>query len=140
VPIVCEQSVFSELADWSGSGIVFAPYEGLVHACRVLLRSRAQQEDCARRNREFAAAIDFRTPFERLLRELDGTPEGAELTNAEIEALLAAEASELPPEAHLPAPPPLKIVERVPGKGPYGVLIVILLIVFSVYTIWRSMQ
>ncbi|MGE4240298.1 hypothetical protein [Ramlibacter sp.] len=137
LPIVCEDSVFSTLSDWSASGIVFAPYDGLVDACASLIRSGEERAERARRNREFAAAIDFRTPFERLLRTLEGTPDAAELTNFEIEAMLAQDATELPPEAHLP-PPPLKMVERTPGQGRYGVLIVVLLLLFSIWTIWRA--
>jgi hypothetical protein len=57
---------------------------------------------------------------------------------AEIEAILAREATRLPLEAHL-QPPPLKIAEREPGKGRYGVWIVALLLIFSLYTIWQSM-
>ena len=61
------------------------------------------------------------------------------LTNEEIEAILAEEAEQLPPEPHV-QPPPLKIVERQPGDGRFGVWIVWLLIVFSIYTIWLSMR
>jgi hypothetical protein len=57
---------------------------------------------------------------------------------AEIEAILAREATRLPLEAHL-QPPPLKLAEREPGKGRYGMWIVVLLLVFSLYTIWQSM-
>jgi hypothetical protein len=32
------------------------------------------------------------------------------------------------------------MVERQPGKGRYGALIVALLLVFSVYTIWMGMR
>ena len=61
------------------------------------------------------------------------------LTTEEIEAILAQEAENLPPEPHV-QPPPLKIVERKPGDGRFGVWIVWLLIVFSCYTIWLSMR
>jgi len=57
---------------------------------------------------------------------------------AEIEAILAREATRLPLEAHL-QPPPIKLAEREPGKGRYGLWIVALLLVFSLYTIWQSM-
>lgn len=135
VAIVCEQSVFSKLSDWSASGIVFAPYERLVDACKRLARADAERELRVKRNREFAAAIDFATPFERVMKALENAP----VPDAEIEKILEAEAQELPPEAHLPAPA-LKLVERHPGQGRYGKWIVAALIVFSLYTIWLSMR
>ncbi|MBC5763556.1 hypothetical protein [Ramlibacter albus] len=135
VAIVCEQSVFSRLSDWSASGIVFAPYERLVDACKRLAANDAEREMRARRNLEFAAAIDFAPPFERLMRALDDAP----VRNEEIEKMLEAEATELPPEAHLAAPA-FKIAERHPGQGKYGKWIVALLILFSLYTIWLSMR
>lgn len=135
VPIVCERSVFSKGSDWAASGIVFAPYERLVEACKRLAASDAERAIRAKRNKEFAAAIDFATPFERLMRALDEAP----VSNEEIEQILEKESHELPPEAHLAAPA-LKIAERHPGQGPYGKLIVALLILFSFYTIWLSMK
>lgn len=161
VPVVCESSVFSALGDWSGSGIVFAPYDGLVRACQALLAAPDECADRARRNQTFAAGIDFATPFESLLKALDRFPKRippvpqilrppappaiepaaqdakAPLSTEEIEAILAGEAEQLPPESHVSAAP-LKLAERQPGKGPYGVLIVVLLLVFSFYTIWLA--
>src|SRR6185369_15989175 len=64
--------------------------------------------------------------------------DGELLSDGEIEAILASEADQLPPESHVSAAP-LKMAERQPGKGPYGVWIVLLLLVFSFYTIWLSM-
>ncbi|MBC7601099.1 MAG: hypothetical protein H7255_00355 [Ramlibacter sp.] len=177
VPIVCETSIQSALSDWSGSGIVFAPYEGLVQACRDLLASADERARRAMACQAFAAAIDFRTPFESLLRAWDDVPgampptpialppptaspsmatavatqspnttmrrsikdDDRPLSNEEIEAILQDESHDLPPEAHI-APPPLKIAERTPGKGPYGVLVVWLLVLFSAYTIWMTMR
>jgi len=153
VPIVCESSVFSAGCDWSGSGIVFAPYEGLLEACRHLLSSEKEQQQRATMAREFAARIDFAGPFNQVLEALRqrlSAPEpGAEvqgghdaetpLSTQQIEAILEREASELPPEANLQAPA-LKLAERQPGRGRYGRWIVALLVAFSLYTIWRSMQ
>jgi hypothetical protein len=65
-------------------------------------------------------------------------PDESPLATAEIEAILAREAKRLPLEAHL-QPPPVKLAEREPGKGRYGLWIVALLLVFSLYTIWQSM-
>ena len=135
VPIVCERSVFSQGSDWAASGIVFATYDKLVDACKRLAAADAERAIRAKRNKEFAAAIDFATPFERLMRALDDVPASTE----EIEAILATEAEVLPPEADAPAPP-FKMVERHPGQGRYGKWIVALLILFSFYTIWLSMR
>lgn len=181
VPIVCESSVFSAGCDWSGSGILFAPYEGLVEACRQLLASEDEQQQRATRAREFAAHIDFAGPFQRVLEALcrqlamplqaplahppapprpaapprpisaprpaaparagpvrDARPPETALSTQEIEAILEREAGALPPEANLQAPP-LKLAERQPGQGRHGLLVVLLLLVFSLYTVWQSM-
>jgi hypothetical protein len=148
VPLVCEDSVHSQLNDWSRSGIVFAPYEQLAAACAALVSAARERDERARANQAFAAALDFATPFERLLREMDlAPPPGIEapqllaappLPQDEIEAELAREATELP-EAH-ETPPPLKLVERVPGQGRYGLWIVVLLVLFSAFTIWQGLQ
>ncbi len=168
VPIVCETSTFSEENDWSQSGIAFSPYDQLVDACRTLLAEPdASTTQRVRKTFNFTRTIDFQTPLERLLRALEPPavqripappmpipaptgPPPAPLTEPpadvktllsteEIEAILAQESSELPPESHEPAPP-VKLVERQPGKGRYGVLIVALLLIFSVYTIWMGMR
>jgi len=68
VPIVCESSVLSAGSDWSGSGILFAPYDGLVDACRRLLADEDEQRQRAQRSRQFAARIDFAGPLENVLR------------------------------------------------------------------------
>lgn len=179
VPIVCESSVFSSGCDWSASGILFAPYEGLVEACQRLLASETERQRRAERARNFAAGIDFATPFQQVLEALhqrlaspspaaaalpprpaappqpisapqpagpaQATPlpvqpsPGDSLTTEEIEAILEREAAGLPPEADRPAPP-LKLAERQPGQGRYGLLVVVLLLAFSIYTIWQSMR
>lgn len=186
VPIVCESSVFSAGSDWSASGILFAPYDGLVDACRRLLAAEAEQRRRVDETRRFAAQIDFAGPLDNVLRALvrrleapprtaptprpappvmaprpmappqpiappraAPTPQAQEaqephdaeapLSNEQIEAILEREASELPPDANQPAPP-LKLAERQPGQGRYGLWIVALLLAFSVYTIWQSMR
>jgi len=177
VPIVCEVSAFSARSDWSRSGIVFAPYDGIVAACQALLCSPGEQLERAARTRLFASQLDFATPLNQALQALtalsaSATPprvqapqplqppqliqaprplqppqqsapteepgDGELLSDGEIEAILASEADQLPPESHVSAAP-LKMAERQPGKGPYGVWIVVLLLVFSFYTIWLSM-
>jgi hypothetical protein len=193
IPIVCETSVFSEGADWSASGILFAGYGAIVEACITLLRSGPDMRERALQTRRFAAHIDFATPFRALVKAMalrmvqvpvaavpsapravrparppqpasllpplpvsppvpvrrpvavreQATTRGADpdespADTAEIEAILAREATRLPLEAHL-QPPPLKLAEREPGKGRYGLWIVALLLVFSLYTIWQSM-
>ncbi|MDP3761333.1 MAG: hypothetical protein Q8R01_12540 [Ramlibacter sp.] len=184
VPVVCESSLFSAASDWSGSGILFAPYDRLVDACRQLLAAEDEQRRRAEKSRQFAARIDFAGPLDNVLRALlrrletpaPGTaaplpaqpaavprpiappqpiapprpatareapgPQddlAAPLSTEQIEAILEREASELPPEANLGVPP-LKLAERQPGQGRYGLWIVALLLIFSLYTIWQSMQ
>ena len=171
VPIVCETSVFSQLSDWSPSGIVFAPYDALVQSCRELLDDEAQRVQRARRAQEFAATLDVAASIERLLQALVrmtpplappmpiAPPVGAappvpaaapvpmpvplaahaQLSNEEIEAILAHEAEQLPPEAHLPAPP-VTLAERQPGEGRYGKWWLALLIIFGVYTLWMTLR
>jgi hypothetical protein len=142
VPIVCESSVFSDLNDWSASGILFADYEHLAHACADLLDRPEEQARRARSAQDFARAIDFATPFEAVARAFEALPERAAsmqegegeherlLTNAEIEAILAAEGSS-PPEADQPAPR-LDVVKREPGQGTFGRWVAWLLIAFIV--------
>lgn len=173
VPVVCEQSVHSDLNDWSQSGIVFAPYDELVQACARLVASADECASRAQVNREFASRIDFVAPFEQLLQALarrriaeppapvtltgpvatgatagaqmpsageDPTvPDGALLTTEQIESILAQEPTNLPPEAHLPAPP-VQMVERQLGEGRWGMWIVAFLALFVLYTLWQSMK
>lgn len=58
----------------------------------------------------------------------------------EIEAILLAEATELPPESHLPAPPPLTLAQRTPGTGRFGRLPVVLFLLFVVMSLWQTMK
>jgi len=193
IPVVCETSVFSEGADWSASGILFADYDAIAATCVALLGSEREMRERAQQARRFAAQIDFATPFRALVKAMalrmvqvrteastaapkpvrparpprpesmlpplpvappvpmtqsvaapEHSPELARdadespADTAEIEAILAREATRLPLEAHL-QPPPIKLAEREPGKGRYGMWIVALLLVFSLYTIWQSM-
>lgn len=70
VPIVCENSVCSALSDWSRSGILFAPYDGLVEACRALLAAPQEQAERTQRSQAFVRGLDFAGPLERLLAAL----------------------------------------------------------------------
>ena len=157
VPIVCETSVFSEHGDWSHSGIVFADYAHLAETCHELIDSPERMARRAQMAREFVHHIDFAAPFEPVVRAFEGLPtrarvvvpdeprvsrdgahdgEEAPLTDEEIEAILAAEGGLPPDGAHVQ---PFKLVERTPGQGRYGMWVVVLLLVFSFYTIWVSM-
>ncbi|MDB5873599.1 MAG: hypothetical protein JWQ07_3041 [Ramlibacter sp.] len=155
VPVVCETSAFSNLSDWSRSGIVFAGYDGLADACARLLRSEGEQRERALQAQRFAAQLDFATPFALVLEmlaarlaqrpplprnaALAASEDGELLSTAEIEALLEREADALPPESHL-QPPPVPLAQRQLGQGKYGVWAVWLLVLFSLYTIWQSMR
>jgi hypothetical protein len=142
VPIVCETSVFSELNDWSHSGIVFADYAHLAETCRDLLAAPERMAQRARMSREFVEHIEFAAPFERVVRAFESLPlraqmpaeepkhEDGVLTHAEIEAILAAEGAS-PPEADQPAPQ-LQMVQREPGQGHYGKWIAWLLVLFMI--------
>lgn len=139
VSVVSEHSVFSALNDWSDSGILFAAYEDLPQACVDLLRSPGEAADRAAAAQAFARQIDFRTPFEAVVRAFESRERGEHLreedadqplSSAEIEAILAAEGSS-PPEADQPAPQ-LAVVRREPGQGTYGRWIAWLLIAFMI--------
>lgn len=152
VPVVCEDSVFSEQNDWSCSGMLFAPYGELVAACVRLLSSPQEQRERAQAAQHFARGIDFAGPLQRLLDAFDAraaataapAPPLADedpdrpLSDEEIEAILAREASELP-EAGIPVPE-VPVVKREPGQGRYGRWVAWALIVFSLFTIVQSMR
>lgn len=70
VPIVCETSVCSRMADWTHSGITFADYEQLVPACLTLLADPARQLAGVQRNLRFASGIDTAGPLRALLADL----------------------------------------------------------------------
>jgi hypothetical protein len=144
VPIVCETSVFSDLNDWSHSGVVFADYAQLAPACRELLEAPDRMARRAQMVRDFVRRIDFATPFAPVARALgslalrkdlpaeDATAtarEGA-LSDEEIEAILALEGAS-PPDADQPAPQ-LAVVRREPGQGSFGKWVAWLLIAFII--------
>jgi hypothetical protein len=151
IPVVCEDSVFSSGADWSASGIRFAPYGQLVAACQSLLQSPAEQRERAARAQAFARSIDFAGPLRATLAALQARSGGADggsggagpdgerlLTNREIEEILAREAEDIP-EAHLQPDEPA-IVKREPGQGKFGRWIAWLLVAFSLLTILQAMR
>jgi hypothetical protein len=134
VPVVCENSVFSQLNDWSHSGIVFAGYAHLAETCRELLDAPERMVQRARVSREFVQHIDFAAPFERVVRAFESLPlrsrEDGVLSDAQIEAILAAEGASLP-EADQPAPQ-LQMVRREPGQGQFGKWVAWLLVFFMI--------
>ena len=148
VPIVCEESVVSELGDWSHSGIVFARYEDLADACREMLDSPERMARRVEITREFVQHIDFETSLERVVRAFESLPfhasavieeeapalpadgEDRPLSDEEIEAILLAEGAS-PPAADQPAPR-LDVVRREPGHGHFGKWIAWLLVFFMV--------
>jgi len=72
VPIVCESSVCSPLADWSaGSGIVFADTDQLVEACRALLADPERRLRSAQQSWRFAQQLDIGVPLRALWAELN---------------------------------------------------------------------
>lgn len=72
VPIVCEGSVCSPLADWSaGSGIVFADTDQLVEACRALLADPGRRLRSAQQSWRFAQQLDIAVPLRALWAELN---------------------------------------------------------------------
>lgn len=71
VPIVCESSVCSPLADWStGSGIVFAETDRLVDTCGELLADPKAQLQSVQRSWRFAQQLDLGGPLGALWAEL----------------------------------------------------------------------
>lgn len=149
VPVVCETSVFSDLNDWSESGIVFTGYEHLAETCAEFLEAPERMAVRARMARSFVRGLDFATPFASVVQALEARAAGAAhvatlasdecLSDAEITRILEEEGAGLAPESHAPVQP-VPLVQREPGKGPHGKWIVALLIIFSIYTIWMSMR
>lgn len=71
VPIVCESSVCSPLADWStGSGIVFAETDRLVDTCRELLADPLRRLQSVQSSLRFAQQLDITGPLRTLWAEL----------------------------------------------------------------------
>lgn len=104
LPIVCETSAQSAQSDWSDSGIRFAPYDGLVDACRALLLSGEEQRARARHAQRFAAEIDFAGPFNQVLQALAGRLAAARRTLPA--PALPPQAVPLPPRTPQPIAPP----------------------------------
>ncbi len=72
VPIVCESSVCSPLADWSaGSGIVFADTDRLVETCRALVADPERRLRSAQQSWRFAQQLDIVAPLRALWAELN---------------------------------------------------------------------
>lgn len=72
VPIVCESSVCSPLADWSaGSGIVFADTDQLVEACQALLADPERRLRSVQQSWRFAQQLDITAPLRALWAELN---------------------------------------------------------------------
>lgn len=156
VPVVSETSVFSEGSDWSASGVLFADYDGLVDACERLLATPQEQQERAAQSQTFARQLDFATPFRQVLEAMAvrlatglpaaappdpqdlGDPGDGPLSDAHIEAILAAEASQLPPESHLRAAP-VPLVERPLGEGRFSVVKVIW-VIFTLFVLWQLLR
>jgi hypothetical protein len=148
VPVVCETPVFSELNDWSHSGIVFADYEHLAEACHDMLDAPERIAQRAGMAKAFLREIDFATPFADVVRafearaQADAEPVVAEdhgLSHDEIAKILEEEGAALPPEAGAPVQRP-SMAERDPKNAPYGKWFIALVIFFSVYTLWQSLK
>ena len=148
VPVVCEDSVFSELNDWSLSGIVFADYEHLAQACHDLIDSPDRISVRARMALSFAHELDFATPFASVVRALESRARGdalappeaeRSLSHDEIARILEDEGAALPPEPHAPVHP-VQLAERQIGKGRYGKVVLALLLAFSAYSLWNSIK
>jgi hypothetical protein len=147
VPVVCETSVCSPAGDWTHSGLVFAEHEDLVDACIALLHSPQRQLDSVQRSLRFVRQIDFAGPFQALLDALADCTRSPPVpcaaarqpaaVDAEIDAVLQREATELPPESHLPAPP-IALAARQPGQGRFGRLGVLVLLVFVLLSMWQA--
>lgn len=143
VPVVCETSVHSRLSDWSQSGMVFAEYDALAAACVALLGSPQRQLDSAQRCLRFARQVDFDAAFKALLAGLAAQPSPVATRptlEETVHAEALAEATQLPPESHLPAPRPFALAQRTPGTGRFGRLPVVLFLLFVVMSIWQSMK
>jgi hypothetical protein len=116
IPIVCEASVFSGLTDWSGSGVLFAPYEQLVAACVALLRSPQEQRERGERARAFARTIDFATPFHSAARAWQdrlapAAPPVPVAPPAPATAQRGAAPVPVAPPVTTPAPPPAAMLK-----------------------------
>jgi hypothetical protein len=143
VPVVCETSVLPGYGDWWSSGIVFADYEDLTVACLALLASPPRLQVAALQGQRVGEGVDLLGSLRPLLAALDDMPAPRPVPRLpghaspqEIEAILAAEATQLPPEAHLPAPP-IPLAQREPGQGRWGRLGVLAMLLFVALSLWQ---
>ena len=149
VPVVCETSVFSELNDWSHSGIVFADYGHLAETCRDLLDAPDRMAVRARMAKAHVGEIDFATPFAGVVRAFEARANGHghaaaaaedhKLSHDEIAKILEEEGAALPPEAGAPVEP-TRLADRDPSNAPYGRWFQALVIFFSLYALWQILK
>ncbi len=59
VPIICEESIFSEASDYAESGITFTIYKDFVTVCKNRLMGLGAETDLSRRTLEKIATVDF---------------------------------------------------------------------------------
>lgn len=130
VPVVCETAEGAAAEAWRPSGIVFADHADLVPACVGLLADAERRLQAVQRSLRFARTLDVAAPVQALLSPPLDLP-------AEIAEQLRREATALPPEAHLPAPP-LVLAQRQPGQtrfGRWGLWLVLIVVLVS---LWRA--
>jgi hypothetical protein len=59
VPIICEESIFSEASDYAESGITFTRYQDFVLACEDRLTALGAEAELSRKTLEKIATVDF---------------------------------------------------------------------------------
>jgi hypothetical protein len=133
VPVLCEDSVFTDALDWSASGIVFAPLERLVPTALQLLRHPQHRLRSAQAAWRFAARLDFGPHLQRALEAHAGFVQACAAAPAGDPAELLG----LAPESHL-QPAPIVLATRHPGDGPFGKVGLVLFIVFVLFTLLRQ--
>jgi hypothetical protein len=133
VPVVCETAEGAAAEAWRPSGIVFADHADLVPACVALLADSGRQLQAVQRSLRCARTLDVAGPLQAL-RALLSAP--LDLP-AQIAEQLRREATELPPEAHLPAPP-LVLVQRQPGQTRVSRWGLWLLLIVMLVSLWRA--
>ena len=113
-------------------------------ACLALLASPPRLQAAALQGPRVGEGVDVVGPLRQLLAALEDMPAPRPVhrppghaSAQEIDAILAAEATQLPPEAHLPAPP-IPLAQRTPGKGRFGRLGVLLMLLFTALSLWHA--
>ena len=134
VPVVCETAEGAAAEAWRHSGIVFAGYADLVPACVALLADSERRLQAAQRSLRCARTLDVAGPVQSLLALLSVPLD----LPAQIAEQLRREATELPPEAHLPAPP-LLLVQRQPGQTRFSRWGLWLLLIVMLMSLWRAL-